>query len=99
MTSSKSRPSPSTNCLNQSESPKVSGPSERHYVSPQGFPRASEKFQIIHLGTITAPREPIDTKEAQIALEEATNAIQQIGVVMQTLTTVATQISQMMNPG
>ncbi|KAF2559501.1 hypothetical protein F2Q68_00016230 [Brassica cretica] len=56
--------------------------------APQGSPRAAGKFQIIHLGTVTAPREPIDAKEAQIALEEATNAIQQIGVVMQTLTTV-----------
>ncbi|KAF3569794.1 hypothetical protein F2Q69_00058808 [Brassica cretica] len=68
------------------------------YVPPRKSPRAAGKFQIIHLGSIAAPGQPIDAEEAKLVLDTTSEAIQQLATVMQTLTSVVGQIASMMFP-
>ncbi|KAF2559396.1 hypothetical protein F2Q68_00015835 [Brassica cretica] len=68
------------------------------YVPPRQSPRAAGKFQIIHLGSIAAPGQPIDAEEAKLALETTSEAIQQLATAMQTLTSVVGQIASMLFP-
>ncbi|KAL0827602.1 hypothetical protein Bca101_051280 [Brassica carinata] len=85
-----SRPPPSTP---RSERTAPSG-----YVPPRQSPRAAGKFQIIHLGSIAVPGQPIDAEEAKLALDTTSEAIQQLATVMQTLTSVVGQIASMLFP-
>ena len=62
------------------------------YEPPRQSPRSAGKFQIIHLGSIVAPGQPIDAEEAKLALDTALAAIQQLATAMQTLTSVVGQI-------
>ncbi|KAF2594171.1 hypothetical protein F2Q70_00042931 [Brassica cretica] len=66
------------------------------YVSPRQSPRSAGKFQIIHLGTIAAPGQPIDADKAKLALDTVSAAIQQLATAMQTLTSVVGQIASML---
>ncbi|KAF3519959.1 hypothetical protein DY000_02061091 [Brassica cretica] len=59
------------------------------YVPPRQSPRAAGKFQIIHLGSVASPGQPIDT---------TSEAIQQLATAMQTLTSVVGQIASMLFP-
>ncbi|KAL0662533.1 hypothetical protein Bca4012_099370 [Brassica carinata] len=59
------------------------------YVPPRQSPRAAGKFQIIHLGLVASPGQPIDT---------TSEAIQQLATAMQTLTSVVGQIASMLFP-
>ncbi|KAF3569788.1 hypothetical protein F2Q69_00058807 [Brassica cretica] len=68
------------------------------YVPPRQSPRAAGKFQIIHLGSIAAPGQPIDAEEAKLVLDTTSEAIQQLATVMQILTSVVGQIASMMFP-
>ncbi|KAF2620540.1 hypothetical protein F2Q68_00041218 [Brassica cretica] len=58
------------------------------YVPPRQSPRSAGKFQIIHLGSIAAPGQPIDGEETKLALDTTFAAIQQLATAMQTLTSV-----------
>ncbi|KAF2620022.1 hypothetical protein F2Q68_00041220 [Brassica cretica] len=58
------------------------------YVPPRQSPRSAGKFQIIHLGSIAAPDQPIDAEEAKLALDTTFAAIQQLATAMQTLMSV-----------
>ncbi|KAL0704002.1 hypothetical protein Bca4012_070427 [Brassica carinata] len=66
------------------------------YVPPRQSSRSAGKFQIIHLGSIAAPGQPIDADEATLALDTASAAIQQLATAMQTLTSVVGQIASML---
>ncbi|KAF3513902.1 hypothetical protein F2Q69_00004182 [Brassica cretica] len=68
------------------------------YVPPRQSPRAAGKFQIIHLGSIAAPGQPIDAEEVKLALDMTFEAIQQLATAMQTLTSVGGQIASMLFP-
>ncbi|KAF2597275.1 hypothetical protein F2Q68_00011467 [Brassica cretica] len=68
------------------------------YVPPRQSPRAAGKFQIIHLGSIAVPEQPIDAEEAKLALDTTSEAIQHLATVMQTLTNVVGQIASMLFP-
>ncbi|KAF3530004.1 hypothetical protein DY000_02037498 [Brassica cretica] len=85
-----SRPPPST------PRPERTDPSG--YVPPRQSPRSAGKFQIIHLGSIAAPGQPIDGEETKLALDTTSAAIQQLATAMQTLTSVVGQIASMMFP-
>ena len=50
------------------------------YVPPRQSPRAAGKIQIIHLGSIAAPEQPIDSEEANLALDTTSEAIQQLNL-------------------
>ena len=67
-------------------------------MPPRQSPGSARKFQIIHLGSIAAPGQPIDAEEAKLALDTASAAIQQLATAMQTLTSVVGQIASMMYP-
>ncbi|KAL0650369.1 hypothetical protein Bca4012_093060 [Brassica carinata] len=68
------------------------------YVPPRQSPRAAGKFQIIHLGSVASPGQPIDAEEAKLALDTTSEAIQQLATAMQTLTSVVGQIASMLFP-
>ncbi|KAF3585826.1 hypothetical protein F2Q69_00027950 [Brassica cretica] len=86
-----SGPSPSTP---RSERTDPSG-----YVPPRQSPRAAGKFQIIHLGSVASPGQPIDAEEAKLALDTTSEAIQQLATAMQTLTSVVGQIASIFPRG
>ncbi|KAF2609044.1 hypothetical protein F2Q68_00044735 [Brassica cretica] len=95
--------SASTSTATPSSGPPPSTPqSERTapsgYVPPRQPPRAAGKFQIIHLGSIAAPGQPIDAEEAKLALDTTFEAIQQLTTAMRTLTSVVGQIASMLFP-
>ncbi|KAF3570138.1 hypothetical protein F2Q69_00059978 [Brassica cretica] len=101
MPASKSGPPPSASC---SKPTKPSEPSRRPsspdkgYVPPYQSPRPAGKFQIIHLRTVAYPGEPIDVEEIKIVLDRALVSIRQLAVAMEALTSVVSQIAQMMHP-
>ncbi|KAF3595482.1 hypothetical protein DY000_02026329 [Brassica cretica] len=68
------------------------------YVQPRQSPWAAGKFQIIHLGSVASPGQPIDAEEAKLALDMTSEAIQQLATAMQTLTSVVGQIASMLFP-
>ena len=68
------------------------------YVPPRQSTRAAGKFQIIHLGSIATPGQPIDAEEVKLALDTTSEAIQQLATAMQTLTSVVGQIASMLFP-
>ncbi|KAL0683368.1 hypothetical protein Bca4012_050216 [Brassica carinata] len=68
------------------------------YVPPRQSPRRAGTFEVIHLGSIAAPGQPIDAEEAKLALDTTSAAIQQLVTAMQTLTSVVGQIASMMFP-
>ncbi|KAL0771666.1 hypothetical protein Bca101_036817 [Brassica carinata] len=82
---SASRPKPSR---------KPSSP-DKGYVPPHQSLRPAGKFQIIHLGAIACPGEPVDVEEAKIALDGALVSIQQLAAAMEALTSVVSHIAQM----
>ncbi|KAF2551669.1 hypothetical protein F2Q68_00036304 [Brassica cretica] len=89
----KKRKSASTSTASPTSGPPPSTPrSERTdpsgYVPPRQSPRAAGKFQIIQLGSVASPGQPIDAEEAKLALDTTSEAIQQLATAMQTLTSV-----------
>ncbi|KAF3582525.1 hypothetical protein DY000_02030688 [Brassica cretica] len=94
-TSSKSGPPPSASRSKPSRKP--SSP-DKGYVPPHQSLRPVGKFQIIHLGAIACPGEPVDVEEAKIALDGALVSIQQLAVAMEALTSVVSHIAQMVHP-
>ena len=67
-------------------------------MPPYQSPRPAGKFQIIHLRTVAYPGEPIDVEEIKIVLDRALVSIRQLAVAMEALTSVVSQIAQMMHP-
>ncbi|KAF2542312.1 hypothetical protein F2Q68_00029209 [Brassica cretica] len=78
----------STSTASPSSGPTLSTPrsdktTPSGYVPPRQSPRAAGKFQIIHLGSIAAPGQSIDAKEAKLALDTTSEATQQLATTMQ----------------
>lgn len=67
-------------------------------MPPRQSPQPAGKFQIIHLGTIAAPGQPINAEEANLALDTTSEEIQQLADGMQNLTSVVGQIASMLFP-